>query len=78
MAKVSCETANITGTLSIANKASPNSINNKANAAFKSFRSMISHTDTTIKDKFQFCMDKYANEIVPLIEKYARIEGVDM
>ena len=53
------------------------SINNKANAAFKSFRSMISHADTTIREKFQFCMDKYANEIAPLIEKYARIEGVD-
>ena len=53
------------------------SINNKTNAAFKSFRSLVSHTDTTIREKFQFCMNRYVNEITPLIEKYVRIEGVD-
>lgn len=53
------------------------SINNKANTALNSFRNLIGHTDTTIKEKFKFCMDKYANEIAPLIEKYARIQSVD-
>jgi len=64
-------------TIDDAVSASGLSINNRANAVFKSFRSLVNHTDTTIKEKFQFCMDKYADEIAPLIEKYARIEGVD-
>ncbi len=53
------------------------SINNKANAALKSFRNLISHTDTTIREKFKFCMERYADEITPLIEKYTRIEDID-
>lgn len=53
------------------------SINNKTNTALKSFRSLITHTDFTIKEKFQFCMDKYENIVTPIMEKYARTEGVD-
>ena len=64
-------------TIDDAVSASGVSINNKVNAALKSFRSLVSHTDTTIKEKFQFCMNKYANEISPLIEKHTRTEGID-
>ncbi|MDO4439294.1 MAG: hypothetical protein Q4B86_07655 [Eubacteriales bacterium] len=53
------------------------SINNRSNAALNSFRNIISHTDTTIKEKFQFCMDNYVNEITPLIKKYVTAEGID-
>lgn len=52
------------------------SINHPSNTAFNSFRRLVSHTDTTIREKFQFCMDRYRNEITPLIEKYIRIEGI--
>jgi len=64
-------------TIDQAVSASGFSINNKVNAAWNSFRNLISHTDTTIKEKFKFCVDRYADEIAPLIEKYARIQGVD-
>lgn len=64
-------------TIDDAVKESGLSINNKVNAAFKSFRSLVGHSDTTIREKFQFCSDKYKNEITPLLEKYIRMEGVD-
>lgn len=64
-------------TIDDAVKESGLSINNKTNAAFKSFRSLVGHSDTTIREKFQFCLDKYKNEITPLLEKYIRMEGVD-
>lgn len=63
-------------TINDAVSASGFSINNPINTSLKSFRRLVSHTDTTIREKFQLCMDRYRNEITPLVEKYTRIKGI--
>lgn len=51
-------------------------INNKANKPLKSFRHLVSTTDTTIKEKFDFCLSKYSSEIDPIVEKHSRTNDV--
>lgn len=44
-------------------KLSGKSINNKQNSALKSFKSLIDHSDTTIKQKFEVCQNTYEYEM---------------
>lgn len=57
-------------------RASGVGINNKVNKSLKSFRHLVSTTDTTIREKFDFCLKRYSSEIAPIIEKHSRINGV--
>lgn len=50
-------------------KQSGKSINNKENAALKSFRHLIEHADTTIKEKFQICESIFETETKDAIVK---------
>ena len=45
------------------------SINNKQNSALKSFRSLVNHSDTTIKQKFQVCEENYKYEMGEAIQR---------
>ena len=45
------------------------SINNKQNSALKSFFSLIDHSDTTIKQKFQVCEDQFMYEMGEAIQR---------
>lgn len=53
------------------------SINHPQNAAFNSFRHLIIHADDRLEKKFQFCLNKYRDEIAPLLEKYVCLEEID-
>lgn len=45
------------------------SINNKQNNALKSFKSLIDHADTTIKQKFEICEANYEYEMSEAIQR---------
>lgn len=63
-------------TISNAVQKSGKSINNKINGALKSFRSLISHADTTIKQKFEACQTIYAAETAEAITRVCRVNGI--
>lgn len=50
--------------------------NHKSNQNLKSFRHLIEMTDTTVKEKFKFCLCKYSSEIAPIVEKHSRTNEV--
>ena len=52
------------------------SINNKQNNALKSFKSLIDHADTTIKQKFEVCMASYEYEMSEAIHRICSSCGV--
>jgi hypothetical protein len=52
------------------------SINNKQNNALKSFKSLIEHADTTIKQKFEVCETIYEYEMHETIHKICSLCGV--
>ena len=56
-------------TIDEAVKKSGKSINNKQNSALKSFLSLIDHSDTTIKQKFQVCEDQFMYEMGEAIQR---------
>lgn len=47
-------------------------INNKQNAALKTFKSLIEHADTTIKQKFQLCQSEFRAETEDAIANICR------
>lgn len=52
------------------------SINNKQNNALKSFKSLIDHADTTIKQKFEICESSYEYEMSEAIHRIRSLCGV--
>ena len=52
------------------------SINNKQNNALNSFKSLIDHADTTIKQKFEVCMASYEYEMSEAIHRICLSCGV--
>lgn len=52
------------------------SINNARNKYLKSFRHLIEHYDTTIKEKYKLCETLFAAEIADAKKKYCRQAGV--
>lgn len=63
-------------TINDAVQKSGKSINNKQNNALKSFKSLIDHADTTIKQKFEVCETHYAYEMKEAIHKICSLCGV--
>lgn len=57
------------GTIDNAVEQSGKSINNKANNALKSFKSLIERADTTIKQKFEVCVANYEYEMSEAISR---------
>lgn len=51
-------------------------ISNRVNQSLNSFRHLISNSDTTIKEKFKYCYEKYYSEIAQIVERYSRIGGI--
>lgn len=51
------------------------SINNKQNTAWRSFRRLIEHTDTTLKEKFEACQMVYEAETGESIQRICRVYG---
>lgn len=52
------------------------SINNKQNSALKSFKSLIDHSDTTIKQKFEVCEKEFAYEMDDFIQRICMDYGI--
>lgn len=52
------------------------SINNAKNKYLKSFRHLIEHYDTTIREKYKICETMFAAEIADVQRKYCRRTGV--
>ena len=54
------------------------SINNTHNKYLKSFRHLIEHFDTTIKEKYKFCEKHFSAEVVDIQKKHCRLTGVPL
>ncbi len=54
------------------------SINNAKNKYLKSFRHLIEHYDTTIKEKYKFCETHFAAEIESILKKYCLRTGISI
>ena len=56
-------------TIDVAVRQSGKSINNKQNKALNSFKSLITHADTTIKQKFEVCQENFEYEMSDAIKR---------
>lgn len=54
------------------------SLNNAKNKYLKSFRHLIEHFDTTIKEKYKFCEKHFSAEVVDIQKKHCRLTGVPL
>lgn len=54
------------------------SLNNSKNRYLKSFRHLIEHFDTTIKEKYKFCEKHFATEVADVQKKHCRLNGVPL
>ena len=54
------------------------SLNNPKNKYLKSFRHLIEHFDTTIKEKYKFCEKHFSAEVVDIQKKHCRLTGVPL
>ena len=63
-------------TIDCAVKQTGKSINNKQNAAWKSFKRLISYADTTLQEKFEACQEVYEAETKESIQRIRQTYGI--
>lgn len=63
-------------TIDCAVKQTGKSINHKQNNAWRSFKSIIDHADTTIQEKFEACQAEYETETKEYIKQICKTYGI--